>query len=119
MTYLVLPIVEDLVAEKGGTYSSQRLGPEPLQSGDWALIYRNNVKDGYSGYCLTSPSEQNGKAPFGGAILAALMFLLEHEDESFWHQIIRRANEKATDKFGGPMFDDPGSITKREPPKMN
>lgn len=119
MTYLVMPIVEDLVIEKGSSYSSQRTGPEPLQSGDWALIYRDDVKDGHSGYCLTSPAEQKGRAPFGGAILAALMFLLEHEEEKFWHDIIRKANNIASDKFGGPMFDDPSNIIKREPPKMN
>lgn len=119
MTYLVLRNFEELVADRGGTCNSQRAHPEPLQIGDWALIYRPNVKDGHSGFCLTSPSGERETAPFGGVILATMMFLLEHEDDKFWHDLVRRANSIASDKFGAPMFGETDNTIKRDPPKMN
>lgn len=88
--------------------------PEEIQKNDWALIYRDAMSGNRSGFWLISPMDKRHgtNAPLGGAILAALMFLLEHEDESFWQNIIATANKTSVDKFGGPMFGDLGKPTK-------
>ena len=68
-----------------------------IQSGDWVLKWSPNAPVDQTGFALFTPggfnSEDKSGNPIGGIVLAAVFFLLEHDDNSFPRELIARANE--------------------------